>query len=282
MSESITLDGVTFTTAAMEGADGFGFKESVTVGGASYWRLFALFAAAMRDLGKALTTTSATSHDISTGTKIFTLDAEIPLAVGARMQFWQVSNTANRLHAEVTARSATTLTVSVSDTEGSGSGITDWACQIAGQQGAAGTLSGNAGGAIDMAGYDLEIDLATVNQIGKVLHPATVSVTTTQTIDTATAPMAEFELAAAAPLFSFTAPPAGYDYGGMMILKQDSTGARVPAFNLAGASPDDVFNVTSEPSWSSQTADTATQVTYWYDGRNGRLYLRFDANLTGI
>lgn len=79
-------------------------------------------------------TASATSNNIGTGSKTFAVGNDSTVAgqsipTGANVRVWQTSNPGNYLSGLVTSHSGTTLTVSITATGGSGTGITDWTIQ---------------------------------------------------------------------------------------------------------------------------------------------------------
>lgn len=92
--------------------------------------------------------TSATSLSIGTGSKTATLSpAGNAYSVGARVRFTQASNISNFMEGQVTAKSGANITFNITLTNGSGSGITDWTVNLAGEKGTAGNtgLQGNTG-----------------------------------------------------------------------------------------------------------------------------------------
>lgn len=153
MTESVILDGITFSTTDFLQ---YGYLADVTVNGLSYDRFLALFAAALRDLGKALTTTSASSVAIGTGSKTFTLAADRPFSVGAFVTVAQTAApTTNYMIGQVSSYTAATkeliITVAAGNAFGSGT-IAAWTVQIAGAPGAAGaTGATGATGTTDIA-----------------------------------------------------------------------------------------------------------------------------------
>ena len=72
-----------------------------------------------------LTTTSATSFTIGTGSKAFTVPASLPFLVGDPVDIYSASGTGNNMQGLITAYSGTTLTVNVTTTAGAGT-KTDW------------------------------------------------------------------------------------------------------------------------------------------------------------
>lgn len=79
-------------------------------------------------------TTSATSNDIGTGSKTFTVgnDSTVPgkaIPAGATVRVWQTSNIANYMTGTVTSHSGTSLVLNLTSSGGSGTGVTDWTIQ---------------------------------------------------------------------------------------------------------------------------------------------------------
>lgn len=112
----------------------------------------------LEDAAQARTTTSTTSVAIGAGSKTFTMAADVNFGVGAYVVIAETAApTTNNMFGQVTARTGTSLTVDVTQTNGSGT-IAAWTISLSGAQGAAGALSGNASGAIDMNGFALTTD----------------------------------------------------------------------------------------------------------------------------
>ena len=89
--------------------------------------------------GPGYTATSATSFLIGTGSKAFTTQAGLAYSVGARVRASSNATPTNFMEGLVTAYSGTTLTVNVDLTGGSGTAA-DWNINLAGQQGATGSV----------------------------------------------------------------------------------------------------------------------------------------------
>lgn len=118
----------------------------------------------MEDAGRGLVTTSVTGATIGTGSKgPFTMASAIPYALGSFVTIADsAAPTTNYMVGQVTARSGTSLTVTVASGGAVGSGTkTAWDISISGPTGATGvaTLAGSATGAIDMGGYSFTADL---------------------------------------------------------------------------------------------------------------------------
>jgi hypothetical protein len=105
----------------------------------------------------SLSTTSATSNDIGTGDKTFTVEAGKSFLPGHALKIAQTSNVANWMHGEVVSYSGTTLVVKIRDTAGSGT-ITDWT--------------------ITFAGVYVETDWKAVNAVNYTATPASTSTIT--------------------------------------------------------------------------------------------------------
>lgn len=132
---TITLDGIAFDEADFAGA---GYLDLVTVGGVSYPRWQAFLVAGLRDAGKALVTSSATSLAIGTGSKTLTLALDLPFQPGMFILIAdQAAPSTNWMHGQVTAKAGTSLTVSVAKTAGGGT-ISAWYVSLSGLQGEAG------------------------------------------------------------------------------------------------------------------------------------------------
>lgn len=136
MTESITLDDIAFSS---DDFTGYGYLDPVTVNGTSYQRFLALWAAGIRQMGKAISSTSASSNSIGTGSKTFVLSTDVNAAVGSWWIFADTSNpTTNYMIGQVSAYTSGTktmvLTVSSGDTAGSGT-ITAWTASLTGERG---------------------------------------------------------------------------------------------------------------------------------------------------
>lgn len=157
---SITLDGFTFELDNFVGDDGLGHADiqAATTGaisGATYPEepLFPdrIFRAFLNQLAVDNATTSNTSHNISTGSKTFTLAQQI-LSVGEFVVIASTAGPSNYLYGQVTAISGNDATVNVTAIAGSGTAITSWSVKGgAGIQGATGSgvPSINGGGSDD-------------------------------------------------------------------------------------------------------------------------------------
>lgn len=91
-----------------------------------------------------VTTTSASSHIIGTGSKVFTTAAALSVPVGDVLRIWSVANPLNYMVGAVTAIAGTSLTVNVTETGGSGT-FTDWVI-------AYGAFRGNNGSGVPVGG----------------------------------------------------------------------------------------------------------------------------------
>lgn len=145
MTESITLDGVTFST---DDFIDYGYLEAVTVNSVSYERFIALWAAGIRQIGKEQSSTSTSSVAIGTGSKTFVLATDVNAAVGS---WWILAETAapttNYMIGQVTSYTPGTktliMTVASGDETGSGT-IAAWTASLTGKRGNAGA-TGSAG-----------------------------------------------------------------------------------------------------------------------------------------
>lgn len=117
----------------------------------------------LADTTKALTATSATSAVVGTGSKTFVMATAVPFGVGAFVLVADnAAPTTNYMFGQVTARSGTTLDLTSIFSAGSGT-LSDWTISISGARGEAGSLAGNATGAIDMNGYAIILDAVTLS-----------------------------------------------------------------------------------------------------------------------
>ena len=83
-------------------------------------------------------TTSASSHSVTTGSKVFVMADERPYGVGAFVLVARTSDPTTWLFGQVTARSTTSLTVDVAEVHGSGGPYTDWTVTASGPKGTTG------------------------------------------------------------------------------------------------------------------------------------------------
>lgn len=156
MSSSATFFGITFTDTQFAGD---GYKEIVTVNGTDYPRWQAMLVAAMLDLTKALTTTSASSVTAGTGSKSFTMAAAIPYAVGAFVNVARTSDpTGVLMHGQVTGCTGTALTVNVTYAVSSTT-ASDWTITLAGPRGAAGSATFDIAGLSQQTGNLQDTDM---------------------------------------------------------------------------------------------------------------------------
>lgn len=90
----------------------------------------------------ALQATSTTSHDIGTGSKLYVINTNQGWQVGMFAIIAQTSSPSNFNFGQVTAVNAGTpsITVNVTDTGGSGAGITAWSISASGPKGPQGDL----------------------------------------------------------------------------------------------------------------------------------------------
>lgn len=139
MTTSVTFSGVDFAPSDF---NNYGWKELITVNGTSYIRVLGLFAAAMSDLGKALTVSATGSIDFDTlgssDTGSITLAQNRPYRENAYVIITGDGDTSNWFLALVTADvTATTLNyevVYVNDAAAGGT-ETSFTVQISGPQG---------------------------------------------------------------------------------------------------------------------------------------------------
>lgn len=91
------------------------------------------------DIGPGFSTTSTTSNDIGTGTKVFTIPGAGASYLGARMRAAVTSSPTTYLEGIVTAVGANSVTITVvsGDTAGSGT-YADWSLVVTGNKGAKG------------------------------------------------------------------------------------------------------------------------------------------------
>lgn len=120
-----------------------GHIEEVTRDGETMQRWQAMWYDGLKDMGKALTTTSASSVSVGTGSKTFVLAADRPFAEGAFIIAARTSApTTTWLHGQVTDYDSETQTMIVNVLSVLGSGTyTDWTIQVSGPQGTAGEAS---------------------------------------------------------------------------------------------------------------------------------------------
>lgn len=130
MTWPVTIDG---TTYAESDFSPYGYLTNIP----------ALALSIVNQSTKALNTTSTTSLAIGTGSKAFTMASEVPFAVGAYVVISETADpTTNNMYGQVTAVSGTSLTVNVTETNGSGT-IAAWTISIAGPVGPAGVIDIN-------------------------------------------------------------------------------------------------------------------------------------------
>jgi hypothetical protein len=103
----------------------------VTTDGGNTWAEVAAVAAGLPinnpgTPGSPSSATSTTSNSIGSGTKTFTTSVSLGYSPGNFVQIWETSNPANQILGTVTSDSGASLVVSTTNTQGSGSGITDW------------------------------------------------------------------------------------------------------------------------------------------------------------
>lgn len=166
---NVTLAGVTFSPSDF---NNYGWLNDVTVGGTSYIRILALFAAAMADLGKALTVSATGSINFDTiivnDTGSITLGENRPYRTNSVVSITDSSNTGNFIVARVTNDvTATTLnyTVLKVTTASAGGTGTTFTVQITGEIGAT--------GATGPAGADGENPWNTPRFLDTADHPIT-------------------------------------------------------------------------------------------------------------
>lgn len=271
---TIELNGIEFDSDDFEGSDGFGFWDDITVDSVTYKRLFGLFAAGLADLGKMFQVSSATTHSLSTGSKVFTMAAARPYPVGALVVALDGNDpTNNKLWGEVTARSGTSVTINVTTAEGSGSS-SDWTIQMVGQRGETGGLSGSAAGAIDMAGNGLIVD-ATQTDANDQGDKSSGTVTIAKTSADEQTIRLQGDIT-----IDFTAPDSGHSYSKVFIIDNDSGGAggRDITWNRAGTTTS-IYHIGSEPVWSGQAAGVKTRVGAHYTS-GGELILSYNEDYT--
>ncbi|WP_244623701.1 hypothetical protein [Bradyrhizobium cosmicum] len=109
----------------------------------TYWQLLASIGATGNTgaTGAGYGGTSTTSLAIGTGSKVFTTQAGLAYANGARVRASSAANTANWMEGRVTY-SGTTLTMTADKTGGSGT-LADWNLNVTGEPGAGDLLSTN-------------------------------------------------------------------------------------------------------------------------------------------
>lgn len=142
----IPLNGINYDTDDLVG---YGFFAPVTSGTGLYVsRWLAMYLDAIADATNSKNTTSTTSLSIGTGSKTFTMASPITYAIGSFVLASDAgAPTTNWMLGQVTARSGTSLTISVAsgDTKGSGT-IASWNLSLSaprGEEGAAGAGSGD-------------------------------------------------------------------------------------------------------------------------------------------
>lgn len=130
----------------------------------------------------ALSGTSTTSLAIATGSKSFTASTGKQWTAGQFLIAASNANAANYMNGQVTSYNSGTgaLVLNVTNVGGSGT-LADWNISISGAQGAAGTLSGTASGAINWNGTVTIASASTVNIGAAVSNDLIISGTTTIT-----------------------------------------------------------------------------------------------------
>jgi hypothetical protein len=211
---TVTVNGTTYTSP--DDFQGTAYKDTI----------LALAGDMLADVGRALTTTSATTATVGTGSKTFVMATAVPFGVGAFVLIADnAAPTTNYMFGQVTARSGTTLDVTVAVSAGSGT-LSDWTISISGARGAAGTLSGNASGAIDMNGYDLTVDFTTVEAAGEQAEENAANATGTVTIQATDPTVLRRTLTGDVTLHVAGAPTPGKGWSTELRTTQDGTGGR--------------------------------------------------------
>jgi hypothetical protein len=167
---SKTLSGITYDFDDLNGSDNRGYADLVTPGsgGSAVPRYIAIMIDGLADATTNLVTTSTTSITIGTGSHVFTMGAEIPYAVGSFVLAASDSApTTKWMVGTVTARSGTSLTINVPDTNhyaGSGA-VTDWNLSITGPIGATGATGDMAAATYDAASIEEQLVGLTSSQV---------------------------------------------------------------------------------------------------------------------
>lgn len=117
-----------YDTDDLIGSNGYGYNVPTVAGdGSTYPLIIAMMVDLVNDSTKQMVTTSSTSLAIGTGSKTFTLGAELPIVVGTYGYAISDANSANFMFFQVTGWTAATkeLVVNVTDIGGSGT-LSDW------------------------------------------------------------------------------------------------------------------------------------------------------------
>lgn len=133
-------------------------ETSATAAAASATAAASSAADAAAVVSNALNTTSSTSLAIATGTKIFTLDDDLPFQEADYIQAASDANNANYMYGQVVSKVGTTLTTSITLIGGSGT-LSDWIITKMGPRGPAGSgLSDVVDDTSPQLGGDLDVN----------------------------------------------------------------------------------------------------------------------------
>lgn len=149
---TFTFNGVTYDTDDLIGAGSDPSKRYSTIVTAGTGDSLPLFIAmildGLVDVSNGATTTSTSSVAVGTGSKTFVMTEEIPYYAGDYVLVTRTSDPVNTsLYGTVASRSGTTLNLTITDVNGSGT-YTDWTIRLAGAKGATGP-TGSVGGLAD-------------------------------------------------------------------------------------------------------------------------------------
>lgn len=169
---TFTFNGVTYDSDDLIGAGSDPSKRystAVTAGTGDSLPLFiAMILDGLVDVSNGATTTSTSSVAVGTGSKTFVLSEEIPYYAGDYVLVTRTSDPVDTsLYGTVASRSGTTLNLTITDVNGSGT-YTDWTIRLAGAKGATGT-TGSVGGLADGAAATPSLTFTSDTDVGLYL-----------------------------------------------------------------------------------------------------------------
>lgn len=104
-------------------------------------------ATAAQNFAAALTATSTTSLTIGAGSRVFTTQTSKQFLTGNPLFIYSQGSPSNWMYGTVTTYSGSTLTMNITDSNGSGT-FTDWGISVSGIKGATGATGGISGGTL--------------------------------------------------------------------------------------------------------------------------------------
>jgi hypothetical protein len=156
-----------------------GYFTSVISGtGDSLPRWQAALVDAIADSGRQMRGSSVTVNTIGTGAKTFVLDNDLPFGANENVQVFNTADRTKNMFGSVTSytQSTKTLVLNITETNGSGSGITTWAinaCGPKGATGAAGAVIPIVGDTAPQLGGDLDVNGHVIKSVSNGNIPIT-------------------------------------------------------------------------------------------------------------